>query len=66
MYQVQFESGLQLCIHLIWIRIQHFGLNTGTDPDPNRILIQVLMTKNEKNLKLIKYFFVQKIQFHYL
>jgi hypothetical protein len=40
MYQVQFESGLQICIHLIWIRIQHFGLNTGTDPDPNRILIQ--------------------------
>jgi hypothetical protein len=24
-------------IHLIWIRIQHFRLHTGPDPDPRRI-----------------------------
>ncbi len=65
-------QGLRIRIHLIWIRIQHFRLNTNPDPDPTdpiRIRIQriqsvsgsnpdpgVLMAKNRKKITAENFF----------
>jgi hypothetical protein len=45
--RVSNQAGLRIRIHFIRIRIQHFWLNTNTDPDP--------IPKIEKKLQLKKY-----------
>ncbi len=50
--QLEEEAVFRIRIHLIWIRIQHFRLNT--DPDPG-----FWWPKIEKNLQL-KFFFWSK------
>jgi hypothetical protein len=54
--------GFRIRIHLIRIRIQHFGLNT--DPDPMRIQ-GFYDQKLEKNLQLKKKNLDLKLQFTY-
>jgi hypothetical protein len=55
------NPGLRIRIHFIWIRIQHFRMNTNPDPDPIRIqgfndqkLKKKLQLKKKLNFFLIK------------
>ncbi len=53
-------TGLRIRIHFIRIRIQHFRLNTDTDPDPIRI--QGFNDQKFKKIpaeKKIKFFFIK-------
>jgi hypothetical protein len=43
-----FQAGLRIRLYFIWIRIQHFRLNTNPDPDPIRI-----QGPNDQELKKI-------------
>jgi hypothetical protein len=61
------NAGFWIRIHFIQIRIQHFRLNTGTDPDPDLIRIQDLYDQNWKKFTAEKKLscFGSKLQFTY-
>ncbi len=46
-------AGLRIRIHLI--RIQHFGLNTYSDPDPDQIRMQKIAAKKKTFFCIKKY-----------
>jgi hypothetical protein len=52
-------------INLIWVRIQHFGLNTDLDPDIVWIQGFGEVYMNLPLEKKLKYFLNQKLQFTY-
>ncbi len=54
------QAGLQIRIHFIRIRFQHFRLKTNPDPDPIRIQGFYDQKLKKKKLKLKIFFFYQK------